>query len=172
MKNAAKLFSIFLILVMAGLPAAMAAGEKYAYVDLAKVFDGYQKTKDNDKSLQDAGKKKESERDTIVHEIRQMKDELALLSEDARAKKQETLEGRLRDLAEFDRGARQELGEQRNKLVGEISKDIDDLVKRFGERKGFDYILNERALVYHRADLDVTAEVLVELNKEYAKQRK
>ncbi len=167
-----KLFSFFLIVALAGLPVLSAAGEKYAYVDLAKVFDGYQKTKDNDKTLQEAGKKKEGERDGIVHEIRQMKDELALLSEDARVKKQELLEAKLRDLAEFDRGARRDLGEQRNTLVTEISNDIDDLVKRFGERKGYDYILNERALVFHRPELDVTAEVLAELNKEYAKKRK
>ena len=162
----------FAVLFLMTAVPAFAAGEKYAYVDVAKVFDEYQKTKDNDKTLQDAGKKKEEERDAIVHDIRQMKDELALLSEDAKAKKQEALENKMRQLADFDRAAKQDLGERRNKVVREIFKDIDDTIQRYGERKGFDLIFNERALLYHHAKLDVTKDALDELNKNYSKKRK
>ena len=149
-----------------------AQAEKTAYVDVAKVFDGYQKTKDNDAKLQAAGKKKEEERDAIVHEIRRLKDEQALLAEDARDKKQEAIDAKVRELQEFDAAARRELGQERNQTVREIFKDIDDIVQRYGERKGYDFIFNDRVLLYRSARFDVSKEILDEINRNYQKQKK
>ncbi len=146
---------------------AWAKMDKVGYVDVAKIFDGYQKTKDNDAKLQAAGKKKEEERDAIVHEVRRLKDEQALLAEDAREKKQDAIDGKVKELQEFDAQARRELGEERNKKVREIFKDIDDIVQRYGERKGFDLIFNDRVLLYRNSNYDVTHDVLEELNHSY-----
>ena len=146
---------------------AWAKMEKIGYVDVAKVFDGYQKTKDNDTKLQGSGKKKEEERDALVHEVRRLKDEQALLAEDAREKKQEAIDAKIRELQEFDAAARRELSEERNKTVREIFKDIDDVVQRYGERKGFDMIFNDRVLLYRSPVYDLTNEVLSELNRTY-----
>ena len=163
---------LIVMTVLAASGAAAHAEEvKYAFVDVANVFDNYMKTKDNDRTLQDSGKKKEEERDALVHEIRQMKDELALMSDDAKAKKQETLNAKMKELQDFDRDARQALGEQRNKVVREIFKDIDDTVQRLGERKAVDMVFNERALLYHNPKNDMTKEVIDELNKGYAKKK-
>jgi Skp family chaperone for outer membrane proteins len=150
----------------------LAQAERIAYVDVAKVFDSYQKTKDNDARLQEAGKKKEEERDALVHEVRRLKDEQALLAENAREKKQESIDANVRELQEFDLGARRELGNQRNQTVKEIFKDIDELVQRYGERKGYDLIINDRVLLYRRPTLDVTKEVLDELNRSYSSKKK
>lgn len=154
----------FFTLFVFALPA-WAKPDKIGYVDVAKVFDGYQKTKDNDAKLQQAGKKKEEERDALVHEVRRLKDEQALLAEGAREKKQEAIDAKIRELQEFDSAARRELGEERNKTVREIFKDIDELVQRFGQRKGFDMIFNDRVLLYRSSTYDITSEVLDELNR-------
>lgn len=175
MKSKLSLF-VFLMLTLfvskAMAADAAAPSAKYAYVDVAKVFDGYQKTKDNDSTLQSAGKKKELERDNLVHEIRQLKDEMVLLRDDAKAKKQEQMDAKVKALQDFDAGARQDLGEQRNKVVREIFKDIDDAVQRYGQRKGLDMIFNERSLVFHNASYDVSKDILDELNKDYASKKK
>ncbi len=167
-------FLIFVLFFMnhSSLMAADQAAPKYAYVDVAKVFDEYQKTKDNDQTLQAAGKKREMERDNLVHEVRQLKDELVLLREDAKAKKQEQLDAKLKTLQDFDAKAREDLGEQRNKVVREIFKDIDDSVQRYGERKAIDLIFNERALIYHNQQLDISKEIIDELNKNYAARKR
>ena len=150
----------------------VAQAEKICYVDVAKVFDGYQKTKDNDTKLQAQAKKKEEERDALVHEIRRLKDEQALLAEDARAKKQDAIDAKVRELQDFDLAARRELGEERNKTVREIFKDVDDVVKRYGERKGFDFIFNDRVLLYRSERFDVSRDILDELNRDYQKKPK
>ncbi len=174
MKKGMLFAAAFIFLSFLGIvPApALADGGKYAYVDVAKVFDQYQKTKDNDKLLQQAGKKKEQERDVLVNEIRQLKDELLLLSDEAKAKKQDVLQGQVKKLSDFDRDTRQALGEDRNKVVQDIFKDIDNTVQRYGERKGLELVFNERALLYHNPKMDITQDVLNELNKEYTSKRR
>ncbi|MBI4116040.1 MAG: OmpH family outer membrane protein [Candidatus Omnitrophica bacterium] len=151
---------------------AWAKLEKVGYIDAAKIFDGYQKTKDSEARLQAAGKKKEEERDAIVHEIRRLKDEQALLSEDAKEKKQEAIDVKIKELQEFDGGARKELGEQKNQTFKEIVKDIDSVVQRYGERKGFDMILNDQVLPYRNPRFDVTNDIVDELNRDYKAKKK
>ncbi len=170
MSKKIRLISVLLAAFVA-IPGSAYAAEKIAYVDVAKVFDDYQKTKDNDTKLQAAAKKKEEERDAVVHDIRRLKDEQALLGEEARAKKQDAIDAKVRELQDFDAAARRELGEQRNKTVKEIFKDIDEVVQRYGERKGFDLIFNDRVLLYRSSRFDVSQDVLSELNRQYKKPK-
>ena len=166
-----KLGIFFLAFAMGGAVLAH-AGEEYGFVNVALVFDKYQKTVDNDKTLQEAGKKKEKDRDALVSEIRQLKDELVLLTDDTKAKKQEKLDAKIRELQEFDQAAKEELGNTRRDAIQGIFKDIDDVVQATGKRKGLNFIFNERALLYHSDKYDITNEVLNELNNNYAKAKK
>lgn len=159
---------VFLIVLSIGFGRNVFAGT-YAYVDVAKLFDEYQKTKDNDSVLKNMGEEKEKERETIVKEIRALKDELVLLADQAKKEKQDLLDQKIAKLQDFDRDAKRELSENRSKLVKEIFQDIDDVVQKYGEKKGYDMILNERALLYRNEKLDVTADILTELNKGYKK---
>jgi Skp family chaperone for outer membrane proteins len=152
-------------------PKAAAAGEKFAYVDVAKVVEEYQKTKDNDATFQTLGKQKEEERQVLVRDIKQLKDELALLADDAKAKKQEAIDEKVRQLQDFDQVTQRDLTQQRNKILKEIFQDIDDTVQRYGERKGVDFIFNERVLVYRNGKYDVTQDVLAELNQNFSKKK-
>ncbi len=170
MKNIAKLTFLMVVTVLlftSNMTSAYA--EKYAFLNVAKVFDDYQKTKDNDKILQDAGKQKEAERNKIVEDIRKEKDQLELLSDAAKQEKQEALDAKVRDLQDFDLQARRELGEKRQKFVQEIFNDIDVLVQAYGKENGISFILNDRALVYQDGTNDITDDILTRLNKGYSK---
>lgn len=141
-----------------------AAEGKTAFVDVAKVFDGYEKTKDQDKVLAESGEKKQQERESKVQEIRRLKDELALLSDKNKEEKQLAIDEKVKTLQEFDAAAGKELREKRDGAVKEILKDIDDVIKDYGTKKGYDFIFNERAMVFRSDKFDVTNEVLTELN--------
>ena len=60
--------NIFLSLIIAA--ALMAGGNAFAagvaYVDVAEVFDNYQKTKDQDLAMKNIGEQKEKERAALV----------------------------------------------------------------------------------------------------------
>lgn len=70
-------FFVSLSLTVTGM--ACAAGDKIAYMDLGKVFDGYNKTKDMDNQLKAKGNSKE-DRDamakTILKDIKDATDEI------------------------------------------------------------------------------------------------
>ncbi len=140
-----------------------------AYVDVAEVFDNYQKTKDQDLSLKGVGEQKEKERAALVKAARQLEDDMSLLAKDARQQKQEQLIEKKRQLEDFDREVRRQLGESREKVVREIFQDIDATIAEFGKAKGYDFILNDRVLLYRNPSLNITKAVLEELMKKYKK---
>jgi len=158
------------ILMMSGLSLpAFAAEMKVAYVDVGEVFDNYQKTKDQDLVLKTAGEAKEKERVDMASKIRSMEDELALLAANARAAKQEQLIEKKRQLEDFDRTVRQQLAEQRDKVVREIFQEIDVIVQDLSTKGGYDMVFNKRVLLAQKKQFDVTAQVSAELAKKYKK---
>src|SRR3989338_3104514 len=110
---------------------AYAKEYKIGYVDLAKVFDEYAKTKESSKVIEEKGKAKEAERKKTVDEIRKLKDEQALLSDKAKAEKQTVIDNKIKYLQDFDRKVRDDLMKERNDLLGGILKDIELVVTAY-----------------------------------------
>jgi outer membrane protein len=144
---------------------AFAKELKIGYVDLAKVFDEYKKTKDSEKVLEEKGKSKEAERNRLVDEVKKLKDEQALLSEKAKAEKQGAIDMKIKALQDYDSKARNELIKDRNDMLGGIMKDIEKIVNDYAKASGYDVVLNSRMLLYGAEQYDLTAEVLSRLNK-------
>jgi outer membrane protein len=138
---------------------------KIGYVDLAKVFEEYKRTKESEKILTDRRKIKEDDRKKMVDELRKLKDEQALLSDKAKAEKQTVLDNKIKVLQDFDIKTRDELLKDRNDLLGGILKDIEKVVADYAKEKGYDLILNSRVLLYGSDQYDVTTEILGKLNK-------
>jgi outer membrane protein len=143
----------------------MAKEYKIGYVDLAKVFDEYSKTKEAEKSLSEKGKAKEADRKKMIDEIRKLKDEQALLSDKGKAEKQSVIDQKITALQEFDRKVREELMKERNDMLGNILKDIEKVVSEYSKANNYDIILNSRMLLYGKEDIDLTKEILGKLNK-------
>lgn len=148
-----------------GCEIAHAKEYKIGYVDLAKVFDEYSKTKESEKALEEKGKAKEADRKKMVDELRKLKDEQALLSEKAKADKQTVIDQKIKALQDFDMKTRDELTKERNDRLAEILKSIEKVVSDYAKESGYDYILNARMLLYGGEQYDLTAEVLKRLNK-------
>ncbi|MFA5143396.1 MAG: OmpH family outer membrane protein [Candidatus Omnitrophota bacterium] len=144
---------------------AFAKELKIGYVDLAKVFDEYKKTKDAEKTLEAKGKSKEAERNKMVEELKKLKDEQALLSEKGKAEKQSIIDAKVKAVQEYDTKARNDLVKDRNDALGGIMKDIEKIVNDYAKANGYDYVLNSRTLLYGSEQSDITGEILSRLNK-------
>ena len=163
---AAAVAVVFAMGLVLGVAADACAKEyKMAYVDLAKVFDEYKKTKDSEKRLEEKGKSKEAERTKMVDELRRLKDEQALLSEKAKAEKQVVIDNKIKALQDFDRTTRDELVKERNDMLGGILKDIEKVVTDYAKASGYDMVFNSRMLLYGGEQYDLTNDVLTRLNK-------
>jgi len=60
-------------------------------------------------------------------------------------------------------------------VTGQVNKEINDFLKRYGEAHGYDYILgatNVGNVVFARQGKNITEEVLKELNAEYTDSKK
>lgn len=139
------------------------------YIDLAKIFDQYEKTKDSDKNLETEWQGRQSEIKELREEITRLKDEIELLSESAKAKKQEVVDSKIKELQGFTKEIQDELTSERNEIVRQILKDIDTIINKYGESNGYDLILNERVLLYRAEGLDLTDKIVKILNDKYKK---
>ena len=144
-----------------------AAEMKIGYLDVAKVFDEYKKTKEQDASLEAQAKLKQAERDKLVSEITRLRDELELLSEKGKQDKQAVIDEKVKKLQEYDTVTRNDLKKRRDDMVADILKEIDAVVQDYGKKQGYDIILNDKVLVYKKENLEITADVLKTLNSQY-----
>ena len=162
------LFTGFLALAA---PSYAADAGKIGYVDLARVFDEYQKTKEFDKSLEAKGAVKQSDRDKMVAEIKKLRDEAELLSAKAKDDKQVGIDEKIKSLQEYDRTTRDGLRRERDGMVRDILKEIEVVIQDFGKAQGYSFIFNDRVLVYKSEGNDLTNQVIKALNDSYAKKK-
>ncbi len=154
-----------------GSPKAEAAGEKIGYVDLARIFDEYNKTKEFDKTLESKGALKQADRDKMVADVKKLRDEAELLSAKAKDDKQVVIDEKIKALQEFDRTTRDALRKERDGMVRDILKEIEVVIQDFGKAQGYNFIFNDRVLVYKSEGNDLTAQVIKVLNDGYTSKK-
>ncbi len=164
----ARILSIMVLGVMLS-SSAFAKELKVGYVDLSRLFDNYQKTKEFDAALQKQGESFTKDRDGMIAKIRDAQGKLALLKEEEKNKLGESIEKQKTDLIEYDKQKRTELAKQRDEKVREILLEIEKIVSDLAKKEGYDYILNDRVLVYGDQTQNITDRVLKILNDSYKK---
>jgi len=167
-----KAVRIFSLMVVCGLfltTGAFAKELKVAYVDLSRLFDNYQKTKEYDAVLQKEGDAFQKERDGMISKIRDAQGKLGLLKEDERQKVLNDIDKQKNDVIEYDKRKREELGKKRDEKVREILLEIEKIVSGIAKQEGYDYVLNDRVLIYGDPGQNITDRVLKALNDSYKK---
>jgi Skp family chaperone for outer membrane proteins len=137
---------------------------KIAVVDLTRVFKEYKKTQTMESQLESLSKTKQGERERLVSQIKEMKDELALMSEEARNQKREAFEEKLKGLSQFDQETKEKLLTQREQSLDGLLKEIEDAVSAYSKKNGYDLVLSDRAILYRVDGTDISNEVISILN--------
>lgn len=146
------------------------AQTKLAYVDLSKIFENYNKTKDYDKLLTDQQDVYEKERQKKVEEIKQMENKINLLADKEKENQKKLMEDKIKALRDFDQTKQADLRKQQDEKMREILKDIEQAIRQYAESQGYDLVFNDRVLVYQKKTLDITDKIIEILNKNYKKQ--
>lgn len=163
-----KKVSIFLLGLVFCLIAFLSfaeAADKFAYVDLSRIFSEYGKTKEYDKILTDKETAYNTERDKKVNEIKQIQDKMNLLSDKEKEAKKAELETKIKSLQDFDRERQTDLRKEQDDKMKEILKDIEDAVKLYAQKEGYSMVFNDRVLVYQDKSFDITNGVIANLIK-------
>lgn len=138
---------------------------KIGFVDLSRLFDEYDKTKEYDKVLEEKHKGFETERNAKVEKIREAQGKLGLLKEEEKGKVEEEIEKLKTDLMEYDRQKKTDLTKERNEKIREILLEIEKIVSDYAEKQSFSIILNDKVLIYGNQTMNVTEDILKNLNK-------
>lgn len=165
-----KSFGVALMSVFVAVSLAHAQEAKFAYVDLAKLFDGYEKTKEYDKTLEADNSKFQTERNKLIEQIRDLQGKAAMLKDDAKAKNDKEMEKLKNEIMEFDRTKRADLTKARDEKVREILLEIEKVVSEYAKAQGITFVLNDRVLIYGKDTHNITEPILKSLNENYGKQ--
>ena len=165
MKTARILLSALFILSIFSFNALAKDVKKIGVVDAAKVFDKYHKTTEADKKLEKISKAKKAEADKLVKEINKLKDEIQLLSKDARDVKEKAFNDKKRALQDFDRETRLELNRERDDILKDILEEVSETIADYGKKQGYDLVLDNRVILYSDESLDISENVIKVLNK-------
>ena len=145
------------------------AAEKFAYVDLSRLFSEYGKTKDYDKALDEKQNAYRVEIDKRTNEVKQFQDKINLLSDKEKEAKKTEFETKVKALQDFERQKLTDLRKEQDESMKEIFKDIEEAVKQYAEKEGYTLVFNDRVFVYQTKNMDITDKVMNILNKSYKK---
>ena len=166
-----RLFAVLLIghVSLVTCHAVMAAEIKIGYVNLAKVFDSYERTKSSEAALEKQGKQKDAELQARLNELKKLREGLELLNDQAREAKAHEIEQKADDLQRFKTATLRELGRERQKLADSIFTDIQGVIDDYAKANGFSLILQkDKVVLYGEPVYDVTDEILKALNSRSA----
>ena len=152
--------------------AQAASPLKIGYLDYAAVFQGYDKTKEAYAMFMEKGQKKQAEREGLIEKVRNMKNELELLTDKQRDKKQVEIDEVIRKLQDFERETKVDLAREKDNIEKEIFKEIEVLIEQYAVKNGYSLVFSDRVLVYAQEQYDITHEVLNLLNSKYRKKSK
>ncbi len=158
------MFSLALILGV----SSQAMAQKIGFLDLSKVFDNYQRTKEYDGTLEKSHKEYTDKRNEKISKIQEAQSKLALLKEEEKGKLQQEMEQMRADLESFDRAQQTDLTRQRDERIREILLEIEKVSSEFAKQEKYDFILNDRVLIFGNPSMDVTEQVLRMLNEGYS----
>ncbi len=153
------------VLLLAMPVQAQVIERKVAFIDLSKLFDSYEKTKEYDAVLEKAHKAYETTREEKLTQIQEATGKLALMKAEEKENLQSEIDTMKKSLMEFDQAQRTDLAKQRDEKIREILLEIEKTVSDFAKKEKYDLILNDRVLIYGNETLNITDQVLTILNE-------
>ena len=183
-KNKSLILLLICLSFMVGLSVNTARADlvvKIGYVDLERIFQGYEKTREFEAKLKmenEADQKMLIERRQMIEkEIDKLREELEtqalMLSESAKEKKQAEIERRAEELDEFSVYIERRSIDREAKYTDGILKDLQtklpSIIESIAEKEGYRFVFDRRSLFYvtPEKEFDLTGKVLAQLNEEY-----
>ncbi len=140
---------------------------KIGYVDIFKVFNDYEKTKDYDKKLEKKKNDVEKNLEAKKTVIEKLQNKMSLLKENKKAKEEEKLKKEIQEYREVEREAFTDIKKERDEKMKNIVEDIDKIIEDYAKKNDFDLVVNSNAILYGAKTMDITSQILKISNKKY-----
>ncbi len=140
---------------------------KIGYVDIFKVFNDYEKTKDYDKKLEKKKNDVEKNLEAKKAVIEKLQNKMSLLKENKKAEEEEKLKKEIQEYREVEREAFTDIKKERDEKMKNIVEDIDKIIEDYAKKNDFDLVVNSNAILYGAKTMDITSQILKISNKKY-----
>jgi outer membrane protein len=154
------------------------AGPKIGYVDLQRALnesDSGKKAKEEFKvqvdRLQGSLKKQKDEIDGLKE---QLEKKSLVMKEEERANLEDDYRKKLRDFERNYKDSQTDLQKKDNELTGGIIKDLQDIIRAYGETEGYTLILEvtSSAVLYGSKSADLTDTIISQYNSQHPAKKK
>jgi outer membrane protein len=106
-----------------------------------------------------------------IEELRkQLERESMVMSKEKREEKEREIRIKLNDFKSLQKRYRTQLQLLEKKLVNALLKDVSILVEEIGKKEGYLLIINNTGVMYSPGSIDITDQLIKELNARYAKK--
>ncbi|HSP12779.1 MAG TPA: OmpH family outer membrane protein [Salegentibacter sp.] len=150
--------------------------EKTAYVDTTKLIQEYQEMKDVEAEFNEKSETVKGELDSAASafqsEVQEYQAQMNSMSQAQRQEKEQELMQKQQQLQQQQQQRGGVLRQESDAAIDSIVEKVKSYVEEYGEENGYTYIFgsNESAsIMYAKDGLDLTEEILEELNASYKK---
>lgn len=147
------------------------------YVDSNQLINNYKGMQDARKVYQQKASSWKANIDTLTQEVQQQimkyEKESAKMTVKERQLSQELIRTKQKQLMDYQQAMNTQAQQEDSKMTAEVISQINAYIKKYGERKGYTIVMaatDYGNIAYADEGLDITAEVLEGLNKEYSGQ--
>jgi outer membrane protein len=178
MKRIISALAVIFTLVLVSGNASAAQDVKIAYIDSQRILYESAPGKEAYKQLSAAKEQKEAEVIKKRNKLKGLSDSLQAKSATMSAQAKEDLTAQYeREMKEYDRfvkDAQEDLRNMEKKLLVPWSKELDEIIKNYGQKNGIDLILDKTnpVIIYASDKIDITNPIMEALNKKYQEKSK
>ncbi len=141
-----------------------------AIIDIDLIFKNYRKSQSIYEGLEKERRGLETRGQEMLDEINKLVKESALLSDEARKERETRIKEKSMAIEAFRRGATADLAERTNNEYQKLMSDVRVVAGVVAQKRQIKIILDTSAVVYGAKGLEVTREVIDELNRRCDKE--
>ncbi len=149
---------------------------KIGVIDTVKLFQQSKKISELQKQLQNLLIQKKSEIEPLQNKIQKLEQEInekkSIMKKELLKKKQEELDDLYSKLRTKQEKIKDEISKKQDEMLKPLYQTLKDIITRIGQREGFTIIVEKDALLYNAPQIDITDEVIKELDKSSSNAKK
>ncbi len=171
--------SLLVIVVLFLLFNLIFRNDKIAYVDSAKILNDYKGSAEAKKAFQSKAKVWQANIDTLTNEVKgsiqKYEKSIATMSKKEQDLSKQLIQSKQKQLTEYQRAIQENAKQEDGKLTQGVVSQINAFLSKYGKSHNYKMILianQSGTIAYAREGLDITSEVIEEMNNEYASEKK
>jgi len=153
--------------------------DKIAYVDSARILNEYKGSAEAKKTFQSKAKVWQANIDTLTNEVKysiqKYEKSIATLSKKEQDLTKQLIQSKQKQLNDYQHAIQENAKEEDGKLTQSIVSEINSFLTKYGKSHNYKLILianQSGTIAYAREGLDITSDVIEEMNNEYSNDRK